>query len=162
MDLDDGLGAYLERSGVLLEQLSCSSTDELLATIAKAIDDWETLAPHLGVLKPQQTAITRNYPGQTEKQKQELLWQWKTQGGIDATYFNLCKVFWRQQKLNLVDKVCDCVRATLPQLPVSSSDSLEGIPLASDPETVSTSQLYIVQNCIPVYEHAYMCTCTSM
>ncbi len=144
MDLDDGLGAYLERSGVLLEQLSCSCTDEHLATIAEAIDDWEPLAPHLGVLKPQQTAIKRDYPGQTVKQKQELLWQWKTQSGIEATYLNLSKVFRRQQKLNLVDKVCDCVRASLPQLPVSSSDSLVGIrkrPLASDPEAVSTVAL---------------------
>ncbi len=93
MDLDDDLRAYLESSGVLLTQLSCSCGDEHLATIAEAIDDWEPLAPHLGVLKPQQTAIKRDYPGQTVKQKQELLWQWKTQCGIEATYMNLCKVF---------------------------------------------------------------------
>ncbi len=143
MDLDDGLRAYLVRSGVLLKQLSCSCTDEHLATIAEAIVDWEPLAPHLGVLKPQQSAIKRDNPGYV-KQKQELLWQWKTQGGIEATYLNLCKVFWRQQKKNLVSKVCDCVGATLPQLPVSSSDSLVDIrkrPLASDPETVSTVAL---------------------
>ncbi len=124
----DGLSAYLARSGVLLAQLSCSCTDEHLATIAEAIDDWETLAPHLGVLKPKQTAIKRDYPGQTVKQKQELLWQWKMQGGIDATYLSLCRVFWIQDKVNLVDRVCDCVgvRATPPQLPAISCGSSIG------------------------------------
>ncbi len=143
MDLDEGLRAYLVRSGVLLKQLSCPCTDEHLAAIAEAIDDWELLTPHLGVLKPKETAIKRDNPGYV-KQKQELLREWKVQGGIEATYLNLCKVFWRQQKKNLVSKVCGCVRATLPQLPVSSSDSLVGIrerPLASDPEAVSTVAL---------------------
>ncbi len=142
--------AYLERSGAPLARLSCSCTDERLATIAEAIDDWETLAPHLGVLKSQQTAIKRDFPGQTVKQKQELLWQWKVQGGIDATYLNLCGVFWRLEKTNLVDTVCDCVpvRATPRQLPALPAIGFSGcgtpiVPLKrrgalSDLETEST------------------------
>ncbi len=126
------LWAYLERSGAPLARLSCPCTDEHLATIAEAIDDWETLAPHLRVLKPQQTAIKRDFPGQTVKQKQELLWQWKTQGGIDATYLNLCAVFWRLEKTNLVDTVCDCVRAAPPQLTFPATPTLLPLPARDD------------------------------
>ncbi len=141
MDVDS-LSDYVERSGVQLTQLWCPCTDEHLATIAEAIDDWETLAPHLGVLMPpQQTHETADYPAQTVKQKQELLWQWKMQDGIDATYVNLCRVFWRQEKLHLVDKVCDCVRAAHPQLPAIGfrSSSIGYWNLSSDLETVSTA-----------------------
>ena len=76
-------GAAVETDGGLDNEIS----DRHLALIARDhLTDWESLAPFLGLSRPQEQQIARSYPGDYGRQKRECLQVWREMKGAEATY----------------------------------------------------------------------------
>ena len=82
-----------------------SITDVDIATLSKEINTWETFRPYLGISKPEETAIKRNYKDDYELQKREMLQRWKQKNGSKATPRALLKACGEAEDITLKDAI---------------------------------------------------------
>ncbi len=117
--------------GVPPGKLGRPCTDIHLCEIALHVTDWKLIAPFLGLSQAEIEAITMN-EGKAETQRSAMLRKWREKSGRKATYRRLTKVFYKQQRADLVDVICKLFSDA------SSSSSEESVT-ASNQETQSSS-----------------------
>ena len=107
------------------EKLDQPCRDEHLCEIALSITRWKSIAPFLGLTKAEEENIEKDC-GENETQKIGMLRKWKERFGRKATYRKLAKVFFKLERVDLVEEVCE-----LLQTEHSSSSSEEDAPPAA-------------------------------
>ena len=88
-----------------------------LAQLADVMEEWEGLAPYLGLTRAEQKEIIENYRGRFNLQKREALGKWKQKNGSNATYRKLIIIFCLQNEVILAEKIKEFLLAS------STSDS---------------------------------------
>ena len=88
--------------------LNIMISDRDLAVIARDhLTDWGSLAPFLGLTRPQEQQIARSYPGDYARQGQKCLQVWKEMKGAEATYQALISAAVEARDQLLADAVED-------------------------------------------------------
>jgi hypothetical protein len=82
-------------------------SDIHIAQLAKSVTEWQELAPFLGLSRAEIKEIVAEYRGGLKLQTREALGKWKEKNGREATYQNLIKIFRKQDRVDLADKVED-------------------------------------------------------
>ncbi len=78
---------YLRLCKVKLDELDKPCTEISLCYLARAVSDWEQLAPFLKITRQEIVAIKRRYPDSYHQQKVQLLLKWQEKvGKCNATY----------------------------------------------------------------------------
>ena len=95
---------------ILCKCISTGLYDEIsdrdLAIIARDhLIDWESLRPFLGLSRSKEREITKSYPGDYGRQKQECLELWQEAEGKAATYCALIKAAEEARARDLADIV---------------------------------------------------------
>ena len=107
------------------EKLDQPCRDDHLSEIALSITRWKSIAPFLGLTKAEEENIEKDC-GENETQKIGMLRKWRERFGRKATYRKLTKVFFKLERVDLVEEVCE-----LLQTEQSSSSSEEDAPPAA-------------------------------
>ena len=107
------------------EKLDQPCRDDHLCAIALSITRWKSIAPFLGLTKAEEENIEKDC-GENETQKIGMLRKWRETFGRKATYRKLAKVFFKLERVDLVEEVCE-----LLQTEHSSSSSDEDGPPAA-------------------------------
>ena len=107
------------------EKLDQPCRDDHLSEIALSITDWQSIAPFLGLTEAEIEEIDGDR-AKTRTQKIVMLWKWRKKFGRKATYRKLAKVFFKLERVDLVEEVCE-----LLQTEHSSSSSEEDAPPAA-------------------------------
>ena len=107
------------------EKLDQPCRDEHLCEIALSITRWKSIAPFLGLTKAEEENIEKDC-GENETQKIGMLRKWKERFGRKATYRKLVKVFFKLERADLVEEVCELLQTKHSN---SSSDE-DGPPAA--------------------------------
>lgn len=74
--------------------------DSDIAYIGDQMDNWEALAVHFNLTRPQQHAIKRKYPSDPQLQPREMLYEWRRKRGSDATIAKLVEILETKAKEN--------------------------------------------------------------
>ena len=80
-------------------------SDAHLIRIASSINDWRAIAPSLGLLPPDETAILGEAPFSVPTQRMAMMRRWRQKLGRRATYAVLCQAFENCERTDLVDLV---------------------------------------------------------
>ena len=94
--------------------------DEHLSEIALSITGWRTIAPFLGLSRAEEELIACEYPQprMVAKQNIAMLMKWKEKYGVNATYRELVKAFWKLGNARLVEVIRSmCTMASGPNCP---------------------------------------------
>ena len=78
-----------------------------IASIAKKITRWRDLLPYFGLEEYEKEEIEE--AGDLGEQKRKLLVMWTQKYGPRATYRHLCTILWEQQRMDLVEAVCEVI-----------------------------------------------------
>lgn len=113
------LKSYLK--GTTREELKQRCQDKHLAEIALRDFNWRLLAPILGISETEEEEIEQNCSENVEEQKIRFFRKWKQMHGRKATYWRLCKAFFKVDNIKLVEKVREII--TRPNS--SSEDSFD-------------------------------------
>ena len=106
------------------EKLDQPCRDDHLCTIALSITRWKSIAPFLGLTKAEEENIEKDC-GENETQKIGMLRKWREKFGRKATYRKLAKVFFKLERVDLVEEVCELLQTEHSS---SSSEELDGPP----------------------------------
>ena len=88
------------------ETLLDSPVDDVhLAELAHDMEEWEELAPFLGLTPPEESAIVEKYRGRLRLQIREALRIWQKKKGSKASYRALIIVFCLRKRVDLAEKV---------------------------------------------------------
>ena len=87
------------------EKLRQTCTDEHLCEIAGSITNWRSIAPFLGISEVEEEEIQGT--GVTSTQRLAMLRKWREKFGRKATYWRLASVFWRQERADLIGRICE-------------------------------------------------------
>lgn len=88
--------------------------DTTIVQIARVIVNWEGLGVQLGLTRIEIEDIKRDYRGDYNQQKIQLLYKWKEKNGLDATYFNLIKAV-KQDNRELAEEIMRISKIENPQ-----------------------------------------------
>ena len=80
-------------------------TDIECAFLCSKMNQWENLRPHLGLTKPNETAIKKDNPGDYEQQKMAMLCLWKRRHGSKATRNALIAACISAGEIDLKDEI---------------------------------------------------------
>ena len=108
------------------QKLDQPCRDDHLSEIALSITRWKSIAPFLGLTKAEEENIEKDC-GENETQKIGMLRKWREKFGKKATYRKLAKVFFKLERVDLVEEVCDLLQTERNS---SSSEELDGPPAA--------------------------------
>jgi hypothetical protein len=101
-------------------------SDRDLAIIARDhLIDWESLRPFLGLSRSKEREITKSYPGDYGRQKQECLELWQEAEGKAATYCALIKAAEEARARDLADIVRTMLKRRQTTAPDGDAASLE-------------------------------------
>ena len=103
---------------VPLEKLDQPCRDDHLSEIALSVTSRKSIAPFLGFTKAEEENIEKDC-GENETQKIAMLRKWKKTFGRKATYRKLGKVFFKLERTDLVEKMCELLQT---ETSCSSSD----------------------------------------
>ncbi len=117
--------------GISPGKLGRPCTDIHLCEIALRVTNWKLIAPFLDLSQAEIEAIAMN-ERIVETQRSAMLRKWREKSGRKATYRRLAKVFYKQQRADLVDEICNLF------LDDGSSSSDESVT-TSDQEMQSSS-----------------------
>ncbi len=92
--------------GVPPGKLGRPCKDVHLCEISLYITNWRAIAPFLGLSKVVEEQIERD-EGKTDTQKIAMLRRWREKFGRKATYRRLATVFWKLERADLIDAICD-------------------------------------------------------
>ena len=104
--------------GVPPEKLNQPCRDDHLSEIALSVTEWRSISPFLGLTEADEAVIQHDYP-ESITRKIGMLRKWKKMFGKKATYRKLGKVFFKLERADLVEKVCELLQTE------SSSSSCE-------------------------------------
>ena len=108
------------------EKLDQPCRDEHLSKIALSITDWQSIAPFLGLTEADEVIIRHDYPNWIT-QKIGMLRTWKKRFGGKATYRKLGKVFFKLERADLVEELCELLQT---ESSGSSSDGEDDLSAA--------------------------------
>ncbi len=74
--------------------------------ISLSVTNWRAIAPFLGLSKVVEEQIERD-EGKTDTQKIAMLRRWREKFGRKAMYRRLATVFWKLERVDLVDAIRD-------------------------------------------------------
>ena len=104
------------------EKLDQPCRDDHLSEIALSITRWKSIVPFLGLTKAEEENIEKDCAA-NETQKIGMVRKWREKYGKKATYRKLANVFFKLERVDLVEEVCELLHSN------SSSEELDG-PLA--------------------------------
>ena len=91
------------------EKLDQPCSDVHLCDIALSVTKWKSIAPFLGLTKAEEENIEKDC-GENETQKIGMLRKWRERFGRKATYRKLAKVFFKLERADLVEEVCELLQ----------------------------------------------------
>ena len=107
------------------EKLDQPCRHEHLCEIALSITRWKSIVPFLGLTKAEEENIEKDC-GENETQKIGMFRKWREMFGKKATYRKLAKVFFKLERADLVEEVCELLQTEHS----SSSSDVDGPPAA--------------------------------
>ena len=99
--LDD----LVSRHGLEMKHLDRKIPAETILEMAQLLDDWKMTGYYLCVAD-QKLKDIKNDESCEEHRRVALLKVWEQQNGAGATYIKLVEAFYRQKKVDLVEKLC--------------------------------------------------------
>ena len=112
--------------GVAPEKLDQLCRDDHLSEIALSLTDWQSMAPFLGLTEGEEREIEED-SRPAKRRKVAMLRRWKEKYGKKATYRKLAKVFWKLERIDLVEELCEI----LSECSHSDNDASSGGTLTS-------------------------------
>ena len=85
--------------------LDQTCTDQVLNDIALYVAEWETVAAHLGLSRPERMDIISEHSHSPGMQKIAMFENWKAKLGNAATYRKLTDVFWKLENCAVIEKI---------------------------------------------------------
>ena len=96
--------------GIDPSRLSQPCKDHHLSEVALHITEWRCIAPFLRLTEVDDKEIRTKCPQELIAQNMAMLRKWREKRGHKATYQELAKVFWKLDKLSLVEEVCEILK----------------------------------------------------
>ena len=124
--------------GVTKTLLDSPVDDVHLAELAHDMEEWEELAPFLGLTPAEESAIVEKYRGRLRLQIREALRMWKKKKGSKASYRALIIVFCVRKRVDLAEKV-KALSLTAVEKPPETADNELHITNKAQPGLHSSS-----------------------
>ena len=88
--------------------------DTTILQIAHVVVNWEGLGIQLGLTRTEIEDLKRDYRGDYNQQKIQVLYKWKEKNGLDATYFNMIEVV-KEDNRELAEEIMRISKMANPQ-----------------------------------------------
>ena len=88
--------------------------DTTILQIARVIVKWEELGTQLGLTRIEIEDIKRDYRGDYNQQKIQVLYKWKEKNGLDSTYLNMIEAV-KQDNRELAEEIARISKIANPQ-----------------------------------------------
>ena len=108
--------------GAAPEKLDQPCRDDHLSEIALSLTEWQSMAPFLGLSDAEEREIEED-SRPAKRRKVAMLRRWKEKYGKEATYRKLAKVFWKLERTDLVEELCETLSKCSHSDDVASSES---------------------------------------